>query len=189
MHRSFSLHRDIRSWTIARALVCNKFEAVVLSSLLLTSVGFAQAAKPTFSLTISTENSHVKVGESIFLHIVIMDISDHDITCRRVVRKGADGLDTAFDYDVKTRDRGTVASIPISRPAFPAGKIPGLPCQLEPGSSVDVATQINIKNFKVGQPGTYLIRVSQRDLETKLTVISNKIEVVVDGAGENPTAQ
>jgi hypothetical protein len=169
--------------------VCNKFEAVVLSSLLLTSVGFAQAAKPTFSLTISTENSHVKVGESIFLHIVIMDISDHDITCRRVVQEGADGLDMAFDYDVKTSDHRTVASIPISRPAFPAGKIPGLPCQLEPGSSVDVATQINIKNFKVGQPGTYLIRVSQRDLETKLTVISNKIEVVVDGAGENPTAQ
>lgn len=136
-----------------------------------------------FTITISTPQTTIKVGEDILIHVVLTNVSDHGIRIPPVT------LDATCDYIIQVQgEKGLVSS----KPNCSGSHIMGLR-QLKPGESVEgniTLSEIShydskvddmVKTFDFTSPGEYEVQLSRylSDDPDKENVTSNKLIITV----------
>jgi hypothetical protein len=87
----------------------------MLLSLLITFVITMRTQEPphAFSISVSTNDAVVKQGAPIQIEVQMTNLSDHNLDCTKVP---SNGLDTAFDYDVRDENENKIANVVRSHP-------------------------------------------------------------------------
>jgi hypothetical protein len=138
-----------------------------------------QAAKNSFSLTISTPSDSVKTGDQVRLDITITNTSDQDI---QVVITHPE-----IFYDIDVHHNGDSARETDyghrvhNRHTIPFGTVsPVVSGPLKPGDKVQEHYVLN-DLYDFSDVGKYTVQVQQKDPKTKTFIKSNTITVTVTG--------
>lgn len=121
--------------------------------LALAGIARAQTEHQPFTITISTDKPQVKVGDPVYLNIVITNTSDHDVDC---TVNWSNALDRNYTYEVTGEDGRPVPKIEKTY----HGWSKTWPCILKAGET-DTPSGGRISSlYDFSHPGKYTIQVS-----------------------------
>jgi hypothetical protein len=116
----------------------------------------ANDTSPTFSLTLSpgTRNkviSEYRVGDNMWMTIVMTNLTNHDIDCSM---DGDSGYNRMFDYEAIDEDGKSVEKRHHGTEGYQHG------CGIGAGGNIPSEFLLD-RVFKLDRPGKYVIRVSR----------------------------
>jgi hypothetical protein len=173
--------------------------AIVISTVMSASVGSlqsssarvpAQSASSPFSLKISTTSQIIRAGSSVNVNILVTNVSNHEIVIRYPYMEGfpvswllevksAEGAvppPTAYGKELKAGSKIVNGrAVPLTGSNFSLS--------LRKGERLKVRLPVG-DIYDLSRPGTYTIRVSHYDTETKDEVRSNTVSVTVETAAQ-----
>ena len=152
-----------------------------LVSLTLNGIATAQAPATTFSLTISSPQPTVRIGEEVPLNIVMTNTSGKDIHYGQPL-----SVKWAMLFDVHILDSANkpAPETPYGRqlhgtdrnPASLGGSV--FSAHVGPGKTLEQQLMLN-KEYEIGHPGKYTIQAERVDAVSGTAVKSNTITLTV----------
>lgn len=141
-------------------------------------IAYSQTSQQPFTITISTAKPEVISGDSVYLDVVMTNISDHDVDCTIYA---SNALDRNYRYEVFD-EQGPVPKI---RRKYPEIGETGssFPCMIKPGENSRPSGGMISILYDFHRPGKYTIQVSRpvwgddQRPGTAMTVHNNQPEV------------
>jgi hypothetical protein len=124
---------------------------IALVILGIACAAYSQSSQQPFTITISTEKPELKVGDHVYLKVVMKNTSDHDISCDSY---WYDTLDRNYIYDVVFEDGKPAQKIQRKTPSS------SHPCIISPTESKASGGVIS-RAYDFSRPGKYTIQVSR----------------------------
>lgn len=137
-----------------------------------------QAAKPPFSITISTPHDVVKAGEPVSVDITLSNISSRKIFFHSYHSPDPDKILATYGIEVRDSRGDRVLRSQRRAKEFPPWIEHSIVYSLEPGKTTNDRLEIG-EVQDISKPGKYTIQLQRSEYETKIAVKSNTITVTV----------
>ena len=178
----------------------NRFSLrLALASLAALGAVYAQAPEASFSISISTQQETVKVGEAIRLKVLITNTSTHEIRSYRDKSLAGElgGHRLVVEDETGTRPRMTRYHYYVRGQDIPADWVgdhdrgpggitmSGGYAIIAPGQTAYPESILVSDLYDLRQPGKYFIHVERDDEESKTILKSNTLTITVTGPAAN----